>query len=100
MQHRPEITRQAIAEHLPRSTRDAARRLAAALLRIWLLVTPAALLADARLEPAWPALLLIAAGLGLSVLALLRLRPRPRRRQPVANLSGASNCVWKMDIEG
>ena len=100
MQHRPEIAREAVAEHLPRRTREAVRRLAAALLRIWLLVTPAALLADARLEPAWPALLLIAAGVGLSALALLRARPRPRRRAPLANLSAASNCVWKMDIEG
>lgn len=100
MQHRPELTRQAIVEHLPRGPRGAARRLSASLLRIWLLVTPAALLADVRLEPAWPALLLIAAGLGLSALALLRARPRPPRRPPVANLSAASNCVWKMDVEG
>lgn len=101
MQHRPEITRNAIAQHLPGGSRRRARRLSATLLRIWLLVTPAALLADAGLEPAWPALLLVVAGVGLSILALARARAHPsRRRPPVANLSAASNCVWKMDVEG
>ena len=104
MQHRPDITRNAVADHLPERARDAAgagaRSLAAILLRVWLLITPAALLADAWLAPAWPVLALVATGLGLSLLALLRARPRPPRRPPVANLSAASNCVWKMDVEG
>ena len=104
MRHRPDITRNAIAEHLPRARLDAARGLAKALstilLRVWLLVTPAALIAETALAPSWPALLLIAVGLGLSALALERARPRRRRRPPVANLSAASSCVWKMDIEG
>ncbi len=104
MQHRPEVTRNAIVYHLPQSAIDVvrgrARMLSATMLRIWLLVAPAAFLTDAWLEPAWPALLLIATGAGLSTLALLRARPQQRRRPPVANLSAASSCVWKMDIEG
>ncbi len=100
MQHRPEITRHAVAEHLPRKLPGAARELATILLRIWLMFAPAALLADLAFEAAWPAMLLVAVGAVLSGLTLLRLRPRRPRRPPVANLSGASNCVWKMDVEG
>lgn len=102
MQHQPDVTRVAATRHTPSAPRKY-RRLAGpapTLARIWLVFAGAALFASEWLDRDWPALLLLATATGMSAWTLARSRPRPRRRQPLPNLSRASNCVWKMDIEG
>ncbi len=102
MQHQPDVTRDAATRHTPSAPRKY-RRLAGpapTLARIWLVFAGAALFASEWLDRDWPALLLLATATGMSAWTLARSRPRPRRRQPLPNLSRASNCVWKMDIEG
>lgn len=106
MQHQPDVTRVAATRHTPSAPaprnhrRLAGPALALTLARIWLVFAGAALLASEWLDRDWPALVLLATAIGMSAWALARSRPRPRRRQPLPNLSRASNCVWKMDIEG